>query len=1077
MGSKINYSDFMPYEQTDASSNDINQTQINQEHEKEIDYKMYQPYETEPYTGGSFIPGIKSGIRETTRIVPAIGKAYEEAQKTPFKEKGFFGKTVSLGLPATQVDKLLWGSSKIYDINPSFFGRSYAQKELEEGRPIPEEIQKSLKYKTGEFLGMDLPFLAIDIASFGGSKIFRHGILKAGQYGLKRLGQKEAYFRGANLAAGQTVRPALAASISGGLEDLGVPETVANLIGIPSGYYAIPKFLDKAGIYVLEKATKSILKKQSAAAANRITPTFANVSEGAATEVALGSLQKDFSTRNIMKDFVSKQDKEFGDSLLTIISADKAIVDEAENFLTDVLEQKSDILATEESKLAQDQTQLGEQIQGLQTQQKALETKEQQDQEALRQLLEENIPIQKFEIEPQRKQIIQAGAETLPDTEMDVSDSIINDAGRKIKANALTSEDQEASKLIENIPITKEAPQQATENIYNSISPPIGQPEAGQLYKTRREQAYALANQEKRELYNNLQKQTENSKYEISFEDFNKLTSQLKKMINNLEKLSFRSPTQERALDKLTQLNSSFDNPNEFIQIDNSIEPKQDIPTILKLWEVRKSLGQGINWASNVPGEKILKNEYNKFNKLLEKELDKAGLLDLYNEANQVYINRFLPLEQGSNGRVKYSSPEQAGKILNLEAIEAMEPFIKLEDLNPLRRHAIEKVIGHPELGKLNYRQLQKIRNISKYLTPNEQALFHALSNMPLIQAKVSTNQLGKIEKFLVENRSNLSKNVISELEKVIKELRSRADLPIEYITGRTRLSQLENIAEQQYLEDIEKQKMDRLSLQREIRKQKQDIKEQISDLKEQEKNLVKQSRELEKKSKNIRREIARLQKSLLSTMLQKDTNTALLNEMSTIDGIRNVHSMLGNSPQAIKIFEGLKQLKAQQIFNNATSINLIVKLLKNENSKRLLKELLMDDQYKRLYKLSELAQKMQEKLRYYINHSNTAVQKEHKKIFTDFLKGVTGSFIKGGITTALSVSGKFLLTSAFKRSLAQFLTDPKGLKMYIDFLNAMNKKVTSKATLDSGDRFLKYLLKMGYINPDNQQEETNSIR
>jgi len=45
-------------------------------------------------------------------------------------------------------------------------------------------------------------------------------------------------------------------------------------------------------------------------------------------------MQKNVATKNIMKDFIAGQDKEFGDSLLNIVAIDNSIVDEAENFLS-----------------------------------------------------------------------------------------------------------------------------------------------------------------------------------------------------------------------------------------------------------------------------------------------------------------------------------------------------------------------------------------------------------------------------------------------------------------------------------------------------------------------------------------------------------------------------------------------------------------------------------------------------------------------------------------------------------------------------------------------------------------------
>jgi len=90
--------------------------------------------------------------------------------------------------------------------------------------------------------------------------------------------------------------------------------------------------------------------------------------------------------------------------------------------------------------------------------------------------------------------------------------------------------------------------------------------------------------------------------------------------------------------------------------------------------------------------------------------------------------------------------------------------------------------------------------------------------------------------------------------------------------------------------------------------------------------------------------------------MLSEDTNRALLNEMSNVSGIRTVKNLFGDSKNGVRIFNGLKQLKAQQIFQNALSINAINKLMRSENSRNLLKELLTPTQFAKVEKLADLA-------------------------------------------------------------------------------------------------------------------------
>ena len=723
--------------------------------------------------------------------------------------------------------------------------------------------------------------------------------------------RKGALSRGANAALGVTAKPALAGTVSKTLTDFGAPEWLADLAAVPIGYWAIPKAVDKAGAYVLENATKNLLKKRSGTSTQGISPSFANTGEGAATEIALGVLQKDAATRNIMKEFVAGQDKEFGDSLLSVIGENNYLIDEAENFLTDILESETNKLSEAESNLAKQEQNLGDESQALDMKIKSLETGLQEEQESATQLIED-IESPTLKSNPQKVQeITKKGRDALGTDTVGVSDKIISNAARTIQGEAKTPEDLEAAKLIGNIPMTKENPERAVETIYNSIYPRIGQPEAGEIYKASREEAYQIANKEKREMYLDLQRAAEESTYQIPELPFRQLTNQMRNIIKSFDELSFKSPTQERAFSHLKDLYASFEDPGISIDFGDGIEMLPGTPSILKLWDARKSLGQSINWKSNQPGEKVLKDQYGKFNNLLQSQMKKAGLYDLYESANQNYIQRYLPLESGTNGKVKFMNPSEAGRSLNLQSISAMEPFLPLDKLNPLRRHAIEKVIGHPSPGELPYREIQKLENVKRFLTPNEQSQFYALQDMPLIQAKVSTKKLGEIEVFLEENRSNLTAPVIKQLENVTKELRSRSDLPVDYLTGRAQLEEMEKASKMLLEAEKSQQKKDVTALKRDVRNKKYETKSEIDEILNQKKTINEQTKDIRGQIKEVNRQQAKLQKSLLNTMLQQDTNRALLNEMSTIDGIREVKKMLGSSPNANKIFEGLKQMKA----------------------------------------------------------------------------------------------------------------------------------------------------------------------
>ena len=1043
----------------------------------------FRPYESPEFEGSATAEGFKSGLRGISTILPKLGKAGKQFQQnteetaedtsTSQKLKKFASNTIKF-FPGIQ--SFVNSSAAVYDMKPEYFGRSHADVKRDEGTPIPESVQKSLPYRAGEFLGMDAPFIAADIATGGASAVFRHGLMGAAKLGAKNLAQKGAFGRATNVALGVTAKPILAAEAAKTLEDAGLPAWASNLIGVPAGYWAIPKAFDKAGRYVLEKATESILKSQSKTAAQGITPTFANSSTGTMSEIALGILQKDSATRNVIKGFVAKQDKEFGDSLLTILGENNSIINEAEDFLTDVLETKTSELSEAEEFLSQQEEQLGNEAQSLEEQSKSIQTGLDEQQEATTQIIEESISPVKPDIQKQTQEITEEAAQSLPETPVNVSDNLIQRASDSIKGLAKSEADQQAAELVDNIPIYRDSNYRAVDTIYESISPRIGQPEAGQIYKDLRDEAYKIANTEKRKMYGELQKAAENSTYNIPPVQFRSLTNQLQKIISSLESLPFRSPTQEKAFNRLTELNSSFDTPGSFVSMDDGIEPMQDIPSILKLWEARKSFGQSINWKSSLPGEKILKEEYAKFNNALQRQMKQAGLYELYESANQNYIDRFLPLEQGTNGRIKYMNPDEAGKILNLQAISSLENFIPLDKLNPIRRHALERVVGRPSQGEAIYRQAQKLMNVNRYLTPNEQAQFVALQEMPLMQARVAISQLGKIEVFLEKNRQNLSKEIITQLEKIASELRSRADLPVKYITGRAQLDDLQKAADAEFEVLKGDQNKNIISLKRELRQSKAEGKAKIQDISEKKQEISEQSKAISGQKKDIKKQQARLQKSLLYSMLQKDTNRDILNEMSSVEGIREIKSLLGDSPNAKKILEGLKQQKARKIFENALSIHLVVKLLRNESSRTLLRELLTTPQFDKLEKLVDLAKNFQERMRYFVNQSNTAVQQGHLRELSDLIIGVTSNLLMSSAIGVLGVVGKFVIKQKTKEKIAKIFTDPNAMQGLIDFAIKMKRDPSSKETIASGNKLIRFLVKAGYIAQDeaeiNQEEK-----
>jgi len=193
---------------------------------------------------------------------------------------------------------------------------------------------------------------------------------------------------------------------------------------------------------------------------------------------------------------------------------------------------------------------------------------------------------------------------------------------------------------------------------------------------------------------------------------------------------------------------------------------------------------------------------------------------------------------------------------------------------------------------------------------------------------------------------------------------------------------------------------------------------------------------------------------------------------MSTIDGIKAVQDLLGDSAQGKRIFQGLKQLKAQQIFENATSVNAVAKLMNSESSKNLLQKLLLPEQYKKLDDLSRLAQNVQERLRYYVNNSNTEVQRAHSQHFFDLAKGIVASLTYQSAELAGRTLFKFLVLPAWKRSLARFLTDPKGIQYSIDFFKALKSSPSDKKTFEKADRFKKYLIKTGYITETSEESD-----
>jgi hypothetical protein len=632
---------------------------------------------------------------------------------------------------------------------------------------------------------------------------------------------------------------------------------------------------------------------------------------------------------------------------------------------------------------------------------------------------------------------------------------VISSARQSIQADAKTPADQGAVHLIDNIPLQETSPTQAAEAIYETISPRIGQSDAGELYKSLTGRAKQLANEEKTALYRDLVDKTVKSNYQIPEKEFGQLTNMLDEQISALKALVFRSPQQERVLARLSALRDSFDRPVASIDLTDgqniSIADRlfeTDVPSLAKFWEVRKSLGQAINWRSNLPADKQLKSVYHQFNELLERNMKRAGLLEDYNVANQTYIDRFLPLESGINGKVRFMNPMEAGQRLNLASLDALANYLPLADINPLRRFALEKTVGHPPTGELSPRSIQRIENARRYMTPVEQAQFDALRNMPLLRAQTSMEQLGIIERYLAAHRADLSPDVVRSLERVSDELRANADLPVEYITGRARIEAIERAAKETHAKELAQYKKDLIELRRESRSAKKKTAQEISHINQQIKEKNAQINELESTVKQSGRDRAKLQRSLIYTMLERDTGTQLMDKMSSLKGVRAVKEMLGDSPAAQKIFEELKLAKAREIMSDAGSVNGIAKLWRNEASNDLMKELLPSGQFKKAQEIAELAQKEQDKFRYWLNTSNTYVQQSTQNTLKEAFNGILQlSQIPKIGHYALAPLGRVIFRLIFRRKLAEAMTDPEVIKNVTKWMQGVKNAPMTPAT------------------------------
>ena len=133
----------------------------NEETDK-IDFTQYHR-KTEPeFEGSALAEGFKQGSRGIATLLPQVGKIATSYANQPNEEMSPLQKvkqktfqTVS-HIPGVQ--SFINSASNMYDLNPDLFGRSHVQKKAEEGKPIPEHIQKSLGFKIGEFAGMDAHF-------------------------------------------------------------------------------------------------------------------------------------------------------------------------------------------------------------------------------------------------------------------------------------------------------------------------------------------------------------------------------------------------------------------------------------------------------------------------------------------------------------------------------------------------------------------------------------------------------------------------------------------------------------------------------------------------------------------------------------------------------------------------------------------------------------------------------------------------------------------------------------------------------------------------------------------------------
>ena len=198
-------------------------------------------------------------------------------------------------------------------------------------------------------------------------------------------------------------------------------------------------------------------------------------------------------------------------------------------------------------------------------------------------------------------------------------------------------------------------------------------------------------------------------------------------------------------------------------------------------------------------------------------------------------------------------------------------------------------------------------------------------------------------------------------------------------------------------------------------------------------KNYINANKKFSEHAKNFRNKN-------ITKYLKSHDPKQIMNSMNTVQGIKDLKSVLNKTPEGKDVFNGISRLKLDEVIGNnmldsttqQIKFGTFSKLLENPLRKDLIKELLDPQSFKRLQRLQNLSGRLAESAQKFFNASKSGVTIEDVGIVTKVIGDL--ALLLSGNPWPLVKSGAGI---ASMRYLTNLISDPEFLRLVEELIVA----------------------------------------